>query len=92
MYGWALFGVRRGRPCGVPARPLGAIENAHAFSYEATEAVLDFDMGDREGRPYGPSPTPPVDSRICSMQRQRSLAHSSATASNSKAAAMSAFV
>ena len=33
--------------------PNGAIENAHAFSCEATEAVLDFDMGDRKGRPYG---------------------------------------
>ena len=42
----------RGRPCGVPARPTGAIENAHAFSYEATEAVLDFEMGDDKRRPY----------------------------------------
>ena len=52
MYGWALSGGCRGRPCGVPARPPGAIENASAFSYEATEAVLDFKMGDRKGRPY----------------------------------------
>ena len=41
------------------------IENTHAFSYEATEAALDFEMGDRVplrarwGRPYeASSPTP----------------------------------
>ena len=42
----------RGRPCGVPARPTGWIENADACSYEATEAVLDFEMGDDKRRPY----------------------------------------
>ena len=31
----------RGRPCGVAARPTGAIENASAFSDAATKAVLD---------------------------------------------------
>ena len=92
MEDYQLFLAREGvrswnagvpRPCGVPARPPGALESAHAFSYEERSRA-GFEMGDRKGRPYagfvaelfGVASHAVVVSRRALRARSRVLTHS----------------